>query len=85
MRTWKASKLAWDTHKLERAEVGTCLNTIRKQGSEGTHSLETTEYEVRLQDTNKQAETNIILGVNPLSARENAIYNITTYPHPWKC
>ena len=36
------------------------------------------------QDTNKQAETDIKLGVNPLSARDNSIYSIITYPYPWK-
>ena len=34
--------------------------------------------------TNEQAETDRILGVNPLSARVNSIYSITTYPYPWK-
>ena len=109
VRTWKASKLARDTHILESTEVGssqdterlqankgdlqpgeegrggTCLNTATKQASRGTHNLEIAEYEVRLQDTNKQAETDKKLGENPLSVRENSIYSITTYPHPWKC
>ena len=64
VRTWKASKLARDTHRLEIAL-----------------------YEVSLQDTNKQAETDTKLGVNPVSARDNlnSIYSITTYPQPWKC
>jgi hypothetical protein len=51
----------------------------------GTHILEIAEYKVRLQDTNEQAETDNPLGENPLSARDNSIYSITTYPHPWKC
>ena len=50
-----------------------------------TYTLEIAEYKVRLQDTNEQAETDPQLGVNPLSAGDSSIYNITTYPHPWKC
>ena len=38
VRTWKASKLARDTHKLERAEVGIGENMESKQASKG-HSL----------------------------------------------
>ena len=51
----------------------------------GTHSLEIAEYEVKLQDINKQTETDKKLGVNALSARDNSINSIKTYPHPWKC
>ena len=35
MRTWKASKLARDTHHLERAEVGIGENIESKQASKG--------------------------------------------------
>ena len=35
VRTWKASKLAWDTHKLERAEVLIGENIESKQASKG--------------------------------------------------
>ena len=35
VRIWKASKLARDTHFLERAEVGTGENTESKQASKG--------------------------------------------------
>ena len=42
----------------------------------GTHSLEIADYEVRLQDTNKQAETDKKLGVNPLLARDKSIYTV---------
>ena len=35
MRTWKASKLARDTHFLERAEVGIGENMESKQASKG--------------------------------------------------
>ena len=38
MRTWKASKLARDTHILERVEVGISKNMESKQASKG-HSL----------------------------------------------
>ena len=38
MRTWKASKLATNTYKLERAEVGIGENMESKQVSNG-HSL----------------------------------------------
>ena len=38
MRIWKASKLARDTHLLERAEVGIGKNMESKQASKG-HSL----------------------------------------------
>ena len=34
VRTQKESEPARGTHKLERAEVGTCLDTTRKQASE---------------------------------------------------
>ena len=35
VRTWKASKLASNTHKLERAEVGIGENMESKQASKG--------------------------------------------------
>ena len=35
VRIWKASKLARDTHKLERAEVGIGENMESKQASKG--------------------------------------------------
>ena len=35
VRTWKASKLARDTHVLERAEVGIGENMENKQASKG--------------------------------------------------
>ena len=35
MRTWKASKLARDTHFLERVEVGIGENMESKQASKG--------------------------------------------------
>ena len=35
VRIWKASKLARDTHSLERAEVGIGKNIERKQASKG--------------------------------------------------
>ena len=35
MRMWKASKLARDTHSLERAEVGIGENMESKQASKG--------------------------------------------------
>jgi len=38
VRTWKANKLARDTHILERAEVGIGQNMESKQASKG-HSL----------------------------------------------
>ena len=39
VRIQKASKLAWDTHKLERAEVLIGENTESKQASKGhSHS-----------------------------------------------
>ena len=38
VRIWRASKLARDTHKLERAEVGIGENMESKQASKG-HSL----------------------------------------------
>ena len=38
VRIWKASKLARDTHKLERAEVGMGENMESKHASKG-HSL----------------------------------------------
>ena len=35
VRIWKASKLAWDTHKLERVEVGIGKDMESKQASKG--------------------------------------------------
>ena len=38
VRIWKASKLARDTHLLERAKVGIGENMVSKQANKG-HSL----------------------------------------------
>jgi len=67
---------------LERAEVQT---PEESKPVRATHNLGSAEYNVRMQDTNKQGQTDKILSVNPPSARDNSIYSITTYPHPWKC
>ena len=55
MRTWKASKLARDTHILERAEVGIGEDTERLQASKGhSHSGEGRGQDY-LNTTTKQA------------------------------
>ena len=55
MRTWKASKLARDTHSLERAEVGIGENMESNKLARDTHFLERAEVGTCLNITTKQA------------------------------
>ena len=55
VRTWKVSKLAKDTHKLEGAEVGIGKNMESKQASKGHYSLEGAEVRIGENMESKQA------------------------------
>ena len=55
VKTWKASKLARDTHILEGAEVGIGENMESKQASKDTHFLERAEVGTGKNIESKQA------------------------------
>ena len=55
VRTWKANKLARDTHWLERAEVGIGENMEASKLARDTHILERAEVRTCLKTTTKQA------------------------------
>ena len=55
MRTWKASKLARDTHILERAEVGIGENMESNRLVRDTHHLERAEVGIGENIESKQA------------------------------